>query len=243
MIANIKYKFWITAVIMFIANAVITVAASTFSADRLEQSILKYIDSNVKLQHETDILSIINDRTFKTDNITASIKHNQELRGITTINIEFRDNERLLDRIKVNIRVKLFAEIPVAAIDLSKGTTINEENIFFKLTDVTDLYSSIVIDKHQIVGKTASEKIFKNSAFTNDKITTEVMISRGEKVEIIAISGAVQIKTFGTAMNDAKSGEMIRVKRSGNSKKIIYGKVSPSGSVIISTSNLYGNYE
>lgn len=235
-----KYYFLTAILVMLIAGVAVALSKSTFSAERLESAVLHYVKSNVKYESEISIISMINDKTYDDNNVTAAIIHNTELIGLTQIYIEFRNDERLIDRQKINVRVKLFAQIPVAASEIEKGKYISESDIVYKNAEITELNLSEILQKNRIVGKKATEKILKNFPLLSSNLTSDVMITRGEKVEVIAISGAVQIKTFGVAMNDAKAGEMIRVKRDGNSKKVIMGRVSESGSVILSTSNLMG---
>lgn len=235
-----KYCFLTAALVLIIANVAVAVSKSTFSAERLEAAVMNYVKSNVKFENEIDIISMINDKKFDDNNVAAAIVHNQELRGLTSIYLEFRNEERLLDRQKINLRVKIFAQIPVAALEIEKGKFISESDILYKNTEITELNTAEILQKNSIIGKKATEKILKDYPLLSSKLTSDIMITRGEKVEIIAIAGAVQIKTFGVAMNDAKAGEMIRVKRDGSSKKIVMGRVSEFGSIILSTSNLMG---
>lgn len=230
--------------ILLIVNVSLAFSGSNFAAERLEDAVRKYISSNVELSHEIDLLTVLTDKAFEMSEVTATISHRGELRGMCDVIIEFRNKERLLDRIKVNTRIRLYAEIPVAATNLTKSKVISEEDIAYKVTEVTDIQLNQIPQKNEIIGKTVLESIYKQQAVLLTNITSDLVLSRGEKVEILVNAGAVQVRAYGTAMNDARVGEMIRVKRDGSTKKIIYGRVSPSGAVELYTNNsLYGGVE
>jgi flagella basal body P-ring formation protein FlgA len=231
----ISYRITITAAVLFIANAVIAVCGSNFSGERLEVAVMDYLNSSIEYEHEIDLMTIINDRSFDENGVTAQIDHYKDLRGMTSIDIIYKLNEQILERDKINLRIKLYAEIPIAATDIEKGKILSSEDIIYRKSEITIIDTRLIPQKNDILGKLAIEKIFQGKPLLKNQFTADVMLTRGEKVEIIVYSGAVQIRTYGTAMNDARFGEMIRVKRDGSGNKMIHGRVSQDGKVIITT--------
>jgi flagella basal body P-ring formation protein FlgA len=56
------------------------------------------------------------------------------------------------------------------------------------------------------------------------------LVKRGERVSVIAESGALKIRTVGQALSDGKSGDLVRVKAAG-SQRVVDGIVVSQGVV------------
>jgi flagella basal body P-ring formation protein FlgA len=89
------------------------------------------------------------------------------------------------------------------------------------------------LDKHiNPIGRVVKKPIYKKEPLTNDNTLPDLAIKRGDKVVVIASNGTVTIRGMGTAMEDGRVGETIRVKRE-NSKKLLTGKINESGELIL----------
>ncbi|MER3328465.1 MAG: flagellar basal body P-ring formation chaperone FlgA [Candidatus Kapaibacterium sp.] len=82
------------------------------------------------------------------------------------------------------------------------------------------------------VGRVATKSIYQGESFTTINTLPDVTVKRGEEIVVIATNGAVTIRGLGTALQDGRAGESIKVKR-GDSKKILTGKLNESGELIL----------
>jgi flagella basal body P-ring formation protein FlgA len=208
---------------------------STFSAERLENSVKNYVAKNCQYECEISIEQKLRDLKFPQANVKAAINHDDALVGFCNINLQFFQNNKLINEQKVRLNVKLFDKIPVASRFLAKGEIISEDDISIKKTEITNFVtnqSSVIIEKAQIIGKKAKSGIAKNSAIQSSDLISEndIFVKKGEKVKIIYYAGAICIRTEGFALENGSTGSVIKVK---SNDKTLHGFIAEDGNIII----------
>ena len=108
----------------------------------------------------------------------------------------------------------------------------------------TDITNSMIIRDNEFVeldkienylnpvGRVATKSIYQEETLTTLNTLPDVTVKRGEEIVVVATNGAVTIRGIGTALQDGRVGESIKVKR-GDSKKILTGKLNESGELIL----------
>lgn len=224
-------------IIIFLISVGTLSAGSTFSGKRLEDAVVNYIRSNTKHESKILLLNDIKDYKFNQSQITASINHSEELRGYTHINLIFRDDNQIVKEIKVAVRIRLFSDVLTYAYPMKIGQEITSGNIKYASKEITDYSEGELPSKESIAGKLLNKSVTSGRIVTLNDIAEEKVINRGDKIPIVVTAGAVQIRTLGTALNSAKAGEEIRVKRDGTQNRILYGTAAKDGSVLISSND------
>lgn len=227
-------RFSILSILFALTSFAFMSAQSSFNGTRLEEACVSYVQNVVNDNCEVEILQKIRDQVFAEKGVTASIVQvSKELRGISRIAVEYKLNDAVLRKIEIRLKVKLFKNVPAASVFLSKGTVIEDNMIEMKLKDVTDISPEDLIGNSEIISKTLKNGIAKGSVITKKDIGYGDVIKRGDKVKIIAESGAVRVAAMGTALTSAEEGETIRAKLDGYSSSVIQGTASMNGTIII----------
>ena len=229
MVKFLKISSLLALLILFYSGAS---AQSTFPGERLEQACKEYAYGLLGSSAEISVLQDISDQRFSESGVTASCTGNTgSLRGMSSIGVEFRKNGMLLRRINVAVRVRIYGTAPVAGRSLQSGTVLSKSDIEFKKVELTDHPAEDIPHISELTGAKIAQSLPKDAVITRSALAMEMTIARGDKVVLLVKSGAVQIKTEAYAMEDAKSGETVKVKYDGAT---LSGKVALDGTVILS---------
>ena len=83
-----------------------------------------------------------------------------------------------------------------------------------------------------VVGKSAKLTIAENKVINSKLITLPMAVERGNRVKVFVRSGALEVSTIGTALENGVIGESIKVKNV-DSNKVIQAEVLDSQTVEI----------
>jgi len=229
----LKYNV-LLILLVFVVSSTGVLAKSTFSGERLRQSCIEYINQTVGGEAVVSISQKIVSQEFEDDGIVAQINSDtKNLKGNTHLAIEFLKNGKIIRRLEVPVRIRIFKFVAVAATTINKGDAVNEGDINQEKEEITYISDNDNISPEEIIGQKAKRNISKGTIFTRNLFENQNRIHRGEKVTLIIKSGAVTIRTSGVALQDADYGSKIRIKREGT-QTVLYGSVAMDGSVLIS---------
>lgn len=218
---------------MSISTAYNAFAGSSFNADRLKNTCKNFIENNIKEKCEIKFITKITDFYFEEDGIHASLNADLKiLKGITTITLEFYQENTLLNEIDILVKIDIYEEIPSASRNISSGETLKRWDIKLKRQLISEFDRSELLKIDDLIGKRTKFSIPKDTPFSSDHFEIEKIIEKGDKVSLIVPSGVIQVRANGIALNDAGIGEKIKVKRA-NAKRILQGKVNKDGKIII----------
>ena len=206
---------------------------STFSKERIIKAIESYVQANSQCETRTEIEQAIRDFSFPQDNVKAEFSHTDELRGKTKLTLNFKKNNEVVGSNTIRLHVFCYAKYPVTTKFIPKGETIKATDIEIAKVDITHLAAPIITQKEEAVGKVARTGIVKGDPIKfNDLLTgKEVAIKRGAKVNLLHYSGAILIKSKGTALQDGVTGDIIKVKK--DNANTLYGFIAEDGNIII----------
>lgn len=213
-------------------------AQSTFSSDRLKSACINYIKKNIKDDVEIAITQNIETQKFSESNIKAKCSGDlSRLRRFSFINIEFYHDDKIVKRLTVPVKIRFFADVAVCKKDIARNTIIEADDFEVKRMDVSGYNSYDFPELKNLVGAKSrvylSEGKIIGKAFIEEKQT----VKKGDKVNIISVSGPVCVKAEGTALQSGKIGQKIRVQREGlkggSTPKILDAEVSSEGIVVI----------
>ncbi len=224
---------------------------STFSSQRIAEAINKYVSENTNFESVVKFEQAIKEYTFKEDEVRASISHKEKLRGASRIILTFSKNDKILSTQEIRIRVFLYAQIPIAAIFISKGDTLTHNNISLEKCDVTNL-TDIITDLSEINSQIAKTGIPKGSAIkTKDLLAknnldknklynnsnNQIAIKKNSQVKVLHYAGSILLKFNATALEDGLVGDIIKIKK--DNSKTLYGFVAEDGNVILENESFF----
>ncbi|MCX7880700.1 MAG: flagellar basal body P-ring formation chaperone FlgA [Ignavibacteria bacterium] len=207
-----------------------TIIAGKEIRQRIEQEIRSVYGNNT----EISLPQKIQDFWFSESDIDFEINFGTtEPIGNVIAGIEFRRYGNLLKRVEIPVRVKVFRNVLTASRTINRGEVISDENTIVQYKEISSKTQLSDSEGEEIYGKVAKHTILRGSIITKELLTEPFAIRRGDKIKIIVLSGSVYIQTTGVALQDGKSGELVRVRRDGTNT-ILTGLAAKDGSVIIS---------
>lgn len=238
-------KFYINILILIILSNLNIIAQSTFSEQTIRKAILSYLKDNAPQNSEFEIMSEIEEVKYSQPGITATIiNKSNSYNGLINLQILFKSSDKNLKFLDVQARVIKLIELPFATRNISKNTVISSEDIEYKFIDESK-FKAIDSNIFDLIGKRTNKFIQKGVLIQENMLESEKIINRGDKVIILSNSGAISVRTQGTALEDGAEGQTIRVSRDSFNKKILSGIVQNDGSILINinSNNLGLGYE
>ncbi len=218
---------------ILLINTTDLISRSYFSGDNIKTACINYIYSQVNDEIEIKINEVIPHQNFEEDKVYARfLGDRNSLKGNTHVVVEFLKDEKILKRITVPVNIKIYKKLPVAVKTIFSGKLIKDGDFVLKRIEATNFNPEDLISEDEIIGAIAKRNISKDNVILRSFIQSGNQINRGQKVEINVISGAVRIRTSGTALQDGLAGSEIRVKKD-DSNVILNGIVTEEGTVVI----------
>lgn len=207
-----------------------SVAQSRFSAQTLRIGVENYLRDNLGDNDQFEIAQQIEDQTFPENYVVARCDADKSfLKGNTKVSIVFSKNDKFLKRIYVPVSVKLQREVPVVARAMQRGEVLQAADVELKMMDITYISDEPVTE---FVGMRLTQNCAKAQILTRSMLSGSSDIQRGDQVSIVLQYGNVQVRTMGTALDNAGIGQTVRVRKE-NSSLVMTGTLSKDKSVLI----------
>jgi flagella basal body P-ring formation protein FlgA len=134
--------------------------------------------------------------------------------------IIFRVDSRVEKNIAVHAELEAVAPIVVAASDLRRGTILKADDLNVVERDIIGIHNPS-FNSHDLIGKTIKRSL--RLGYPIDQADTEwpPIIHRGELVTIFVHKGPLLITARGTARQDARKGEIVKVLNNSSEKEIL----------------------
>jgi flagella basal body P-ring formation protein FlgA len=123
-----------------------------------------------------------------------------------------------------------YADVIVAAHPLDRGARINEVDLNSVRRELSKLHTGYFTQRSEVIGKVLKRSISAGEILSPRRVKAPLVVRRGELVTIIAITGTLQVRGKGKALQDAARGESVPV-RNTRSKRIIQAVAIKLGTV------------
>lgn len=124
--------------------------------------------------------------------------------------------------------------VPVLNLKLAGKTPITEDKIGYIEQAKNKLASNTIMDANEIIGKTLKHEIPENRPIRTTDLEKQIVVSRGNNVNIIYKTPVMRIQASGVAMDSGAKGDSIRVRNS-SSNKIIQAQIESNDTVTVSS--------
>jgi len=219
--------------LVFALFALKAFAQTNFSGEQLKEQLLAELRSKVGNEAEIFLPKVIENFYFPQSNVEMRFDFGeQNLVGNVFVGVEFRKNDALLRRVELPVRIKYFLKVLVAQRTINRGETITEGNARLETREVASNINLSSIVGTDAFGKIAKHYLVKGTIITADNLQDGIAIRRGDKVQVVVLSGAIKIVTTGIALDDANAGETVRVRRD-KTNIVLSGIASADGYVVI----------
>jgi len=150
-----------------------------------------------------------------------------------TLIVEFSKNGRIINRMSVNCKVEMFAQVVVAKERIARGTAISQDMVEMEKKRIDSPIFELCTQIATTVGQVAERNIFPGKAILKSNLSRAMDVKAGDLVMIVAASESIKLTARGIAKKDGTIGEMIPVVNVRSNKKL-YAKVVDGGTVEVS---------
>ncbi|WP_038050818.1 flagellar basal body P-ring formation chaperone FlgA [Thioalkalivibrio sp. ALJ1] len=126
--------------------------------------------------------------------------------------------------------VERYAEVLVASRNLPRQHTLTNGDLRYQRIETSRHAGSYHEDKSDLVGQQTRRSIRPGQIIGTQHVTQREIVSRGQRVTILAENGSIAIRMQGEALENGTLGDRIRVKNA-SSGRIVEGEIMPSGHV------------
>lgn len=130
----------------------------------------------------------------------------------------------------VPVTVERYVDVLVAERSLPRHHTLTRADLGFERIEVSRHAGTYHEDKASLVGLQTRRSIRPGQILGTQHVTRPDVVSRGQRVIILAETGTVAIRMRGEALESGTPGDYIRVKNS-SSGRVVEGEIQPSGAV------------
>ncbi len=130
----------------------------------------------------------------------------------------------------VPVTVERYVDVLVARRSLPRHHTLTPADLSFERIEVSRHAGTYHEEKASLVGLQTRRSIRPGQIVGTQHVTQPDVVSRGQRVIILAKTGTVAIRMRGEALENGTPGDYIRVKNS-SSGRVVEGEIQPSGAV------------
>ncbi len=157
-----------------------------------------------------------------------SFSHNPLRPGRTTLKVSCASQDTW--SLYLSATLRLMAPVLVTTTGVSKGMVLRIDQLTLVEQDVSALRRGYFSDPAQVTGHEARRSLRAGQVITPTLLRPPLAVRRDDRVTIQAGSDQLSIRTTGTALEDGRQGEQIRV-RNDRSGRTIRARVLAPGRV------------
>lgn len=130
----------------------------------------------------------------------------------------------------VPVTISIYKKVLVAAQAVQKNTILSKADIKLVKKDTADLAYGYYEDLKSVTGLKLKRRLLAGTVLTPAMLKKPQVITRGQKVTIMALSGRMEVRMMGKALDNGAVGERIQVMNLKSRKKL-EGVVTSAGEV------------
>ena len=217
---------------------ILTVVCLAFPVKAMdtEAYIHDWVTTTYELNPERTTIETVHNslktRIVNPDDVTIKPLSSREPRGPFTVMVTIEDENGLIERGQVRLRVNHYAEVLVAKATIDRHGLVSADEFEKQMMDITSLREQPVTSVDQLPGQRATTIIRPGAVLTVACIEPVPDIEVGGEVTIVYNSGLCTITAPGKSLQTGWRGDRVRV-RNLVSGKIIAARVVDDQSVTV----------
>ncbi len=148
--------------------------------------------------------------------------------GNTTVGVRCTGN--ITWTLYVPVSTSLFGDVVVAARPLPRASLLAKQDLKLARRDLARLHSGYYSHIEQVVGLQTGRNIAMDTAISSLLVKEPLAVKRGQRVNLTAGAGGIEVRMTGEAMSDGTAGERIKV-RNLSSKRVVDGIVKSATTI------------
>ena len=125
--------------------------------------------------------------------------------------------------------VQVWSDYFITSHTIAQGQLITDSDISKLNGDLTALPNGLITQADQAVGRIAAVSLFSGLPLRQDVLKTQQMIVQGQTIQLMSNGTGFKVSTEAQALNNANSGQLVRVKTA--SGQVITGLAKAAGLV------------
>ncbi len=121
---------------------------------------------------------------------------------------------------------------PTPKLVIYPGDVISDDMLADAPLATINFGGPVAISRAQLVGMSARRTLLPGRAIPLIAVGAPRVVRSGASVKLIYVDGALEIMTFGSAMQDGAVGDLIKV-RNDDSGVTVNGEVRPDGAILV----------
>ena len=131
--------------------------------------------------------------------------------GETALVITFAVNGKAYRKVPVRGRIRVKRQVIRTARKIEKGEVIDMKKVVRTVENTDRISKDDIISLSQIIGKRATRSISNGTVIKQRMVEVPPAVKKGDRVVIKAENGTIEITALGKVLEDARSGEQVRV--------------------------------
>ena len=179
-------------------------------------------------------LKVMSNRSVPVGKVSFQLfqKDRRKLEGYVKLIAMVSVNRVIKNKVKLSAWVDVFESVVCASRNLKKGKVIKKDDAYLERKNVSHLSPNILTDINKVAGLMVKHNVKADTILKEWMLEKPPIVERGDKVIIVAESGALKISAPGRVLERGYLGELIKVQNS-MSKKAVYAKVVNSQTVMV----------
>ncbi|MFQ3307379.1 MAG: flagella basal body P-ring formation protein FlgA [Candidatus Midichloriaceae bacterium] len=206
--------------------------------------LVTFLSCNSNAQNLDDIKDLVEKKLDTKDNYKTKLSFDQssynkfqEIEDIEFLDFTKKNFDSLLINVSIgdkryNIAAKIYRylNVPVAKNDIVNGQLITDEYIDMEDVLLNKISKDIIVKNDKIIGMMSRRLIKKGNTFKNTDLKKDIVIARGEIVNLKFSRNNLEITTVAKTLSEGSAGDLIKLKVL-ESGKVIMGTIIDSSSV------------
>ncbi len=227
--------------LLTVTLAVISQSASgSIGSEEIRRNVSQFLTTHVAQIAKTHgdqvrvdyAISTIDARLAMNDCPLALVTELKSQNTIGRVNIRVSCTAQHRWSLYVPVDINLYKLVVTAVNPIAKGAILENELLEMREMNISKLTGTYFIDIDHVIGMQAKRPLRANIPVIATHLQQPLVIKRGDSVVMTAQSGNLVVKIPGIALTNGHKGEQISVRNS-QSKRIVEGKASAPGQVII----------
>ena len=144
--------------------------------------------------------------------------------GPMTATLSFFQEGRLVQKIRVRVRVEIQGFVVLARTGLRRHQEIGEKDVHLIKKNLNLLPPDVLTDLKEAVGKRLTLSVNGQEVLRNSMVEIPPLVRKGDRVLLIIDHSYFRITTFGEVKEDGRRGDWVKLVNI-SSKKEVHGRV------------------
>ncbi len=112
---------------------------------------------------------------------------------------------------RADVQIVRRVEVPVAARDLGRGTTLTEDDVTWVMMNEAQAVGEYSTDEAEILGQTTRHSVRAGQLLRKHTLAKDVVVARGQTITVTWSAASMNLTATATAMEKGAVGDVIRV--------------------------------